>query len=92
MAAVSALEGVLISFSLDDDVSTTFLTLLSQWDNEEVDRKLVQRVEFSRRAITKLVQAFDRLTQRNETISKLINELGGRKEGNSTKAEPMDGK
>lgn len=45
---------------------------LSQWDKEELDRELAQRVEFSKRDISKLVQAFDRLLQRNEKITKLL--------------------
>lgn len=37
-----------------------------------MDRELSQRVEFSKRDISKLVQAFDRLLQRNEKITKLL--------------------
>ncbi len=35
---------------------TSFLTLLSQWDSQEIEEKLNQRVEFSKRAIGKLLQ------------------------------------
>jgi len=47
---------------------TSFLTLLSTWDKQELEEKLGQRVEFSKRAIGKLLQAFDRLLQRNEKL------------------------
>ncbi|MFH4974275.1 hypothetical protein AB6A40_000984 [Gnathostoma spinigerum] len=49
-----------------------FLNQLSHWENDEIDNKLAQRVEFSRRAIAKLVQVFDHLTQRNEKIASMI--------------------
>ena len=48
---------------------TSFLTLLSQWDKPEIEEKLRQRVEFSKRAIGKLLQAYDRLLQRNERLT-----------------------
>ena len=55
---------------------TSFLTLLSQWDKQEIEEKLSQRVEFSERAIGKLLQAYDRLLQRKE---KLWESMKGRK-------------
>lgn len=42
---------------------TSFLTLLSQWDKQEIEDKLKQRVEFSKRSVGKLLQAYDRLLQ-----------------------------
>ena len=48
------------------------MTLLSTWDKQELEQKLGQRVEFSKRAIGKLLQAFDRLLQRNEKLNKGI--------------------
>ncbi|KAK6968359.1 E3 ubiquitin-protein ligase Bre1 [Biomphalaria glabrata] len=51
---------------------TSFLTLLSTWDKQELEEKLGQRVEFSKRAIGKLLQAFDRLLQRNEKLHHAI--------------------
>ncbi|KAL5017336.1 hypothetical protein ScPMuIL_006925 [Solemya velum] len=48
--------------------TTSFLTMLSTWDKQEMEEKLGQRVEFSKRAIGKLLQAFDRLLQRNEKL------------------------
>jgi E3 ubiquitin-protein ligase BRE1 len=38
---------------------TAFLTLLSQWDKPEIEETLCQRVEFSKRAIGKLLQVID---------------------------------
>jgi len=51
---------------------TSFLTLLSQWDKQEIEDKLRQRVEFSERAIGKLLQAHDRLLQRREKLWDVI--------------------
>ncbi|ESO00725.1 hypothetical protein HELRODRAFT_192589 [Helobdella robusta] len=51
---------------------TSFLTLLSQWDRQEIEDKLSQRVEFSERAIGKLLQAYDRLLQRKEKIWQIV--------------------
>lgn len=42
---------------------------LSSWDKEELDDKLAHRVQVSKRAVSKVVQAFDRLSQRNEKIT-----------------------
>ncbi|XP_059165912.1 E3 ubiquitin-protein ligase Bre1-like isoform X2 [Physella acuta] len=53
---------------------TSFLTLLSTWDKQELEEKLGQRVEFSKRAIGKLLQAFDRMLQRNEKLHHAIDE------------------
>ncbi|KAK3084542.1 hypothetical protein FSP39_015106 [Pinctada imbricata] len=54
----------------ESEGTTAFLTLLSTWDKQELEQKLGQRVEFSKRAIGKLLQAFDRLLQRNEKLIK----------------------
>ena len=35
---------------------TSFLISLSQWDKQEIEEKLNRRVEFSKRAIGKLLQ------------------------------------
>lgn len=53
---------------------TSFLALLSQWDKPEIEEKLRQRVEFSKRAIGKLLQAYDRLLQRNERLTSAVRE------------------
>lgn len=53
---------------------------LSTWDKEELDDKLANRVQVSKRAVGKVIQAFDRLMQRNEKITiALKGELDGRK-------------
>lgn len=52
--------------------TTSFLTLLSTWDRQELEQRLGQRVEFSKRAIGKLLQAFDRLLQRNEKLNNAL--------------------
>lgn len=56
-------------FSDQSIETTSFLTLLSTWDRQELEQRLGQRVEFSKRAIGKLLQAFDRLLQRNEKLN-----------------------
>ncbi|XP_048252241.1 E3 ubiquitin-protein ligase Bre1-like [Haliotis rufescens] len=56
----------------ESDETTAFLALLSTWDKQELEEKLSQRVEFSKRAIGKLLQAFDRLLQRNEKLHKVL--------------------
>ncbi|ESO82419.1 hypothetical protein LOTGIDRAFT_237018, partial [Lottia gigantea] len=48
--------------------TSSFLTLLSTWDKQELEDKLSQRVEFSKRAISKLLQAVDHLLQRNDKL------------------------
>lgn len=58
----------------ESDETKAFLTLLSTWDKQELEQKLGQRVEFSKRAIGKLLQAFDRLLQRNEKLNRGIQE------------------
>ncbi len=63
-----------ICFVDESPAVTSFLMLLSQWDNEEIEDKLHQRVEFSKRAIGKLLQAYDRLLQRNEKMRVAIKE------------------
>lgn len=51
---------------------------LSTWDKEELDEKLANRVQVSKRAVAKVIQAFDRLMQRNEKITlALKGELDG---------------
>ncbi|GAB0096884.1 E3 ubiquitin protein ligase [Sergentomyia squamirostris] len=53
----------------ENEVTTSFLTQLSTWDKEELDDKLANRVQVSKRAVAKIVQVIDRLMQRNEKIS-----------------------
>ncbi|KAK9732343.1 Zinc finger, C3HC4 type (RING finger) [Popillia japonica] len=53
----------------ENEATTSFLMQLSTWDKEELDDKLANRVQVSKRAVAKLIQAFDRLMQRNEKIT-----------------------
>uniref|UniRef100_A0A131YMN0 E3 ubiquitin protein ligase n=1 Tax=Rhipicephalus appendiculatus TaxID=34631 RepID=A0A131YMN0_RHIAP len=50
------------------EATTSFLGMLLHWDREELDEKLAQRVQVSTRAVAKLLQAFDRLVQRNHKV------------------------
>lgn len=63
----------------ESEATTSFLMQLSSWDKEELDDKLAHRVQVSKRAVSKVVQAFDRLSQRNEKITLA---LKGEYEGN----------
>jgi E3 ubiquitin-protein ligase BRE1 len=80
----------------ESDETKAFLTLLSTWDKQELEQKLGQRVEFSKRAIGKLLQAFDRLLQRNEKLNKGIQEKVNQEveeldlSGGGIKKEPGD--
>ncbi|VDK50127.1 unnamed protein product [Anisakis simplex] len=67
--AETALEG---EIEMEYEGTKNFLAKLSHWENDEIEDKLKQRVEFSRRAIAKMVQVFDHITQRNEKIATLI--------------------
>ncbi|KAK9512946.1 hypothetical protein O3M35_001249 [Rhynocoris fuscipes] len=53
----------------EGEATTSFLLQLSTWDKEELDEKLANRVQVSKRAVAKVIQAFDRLMQRNEKIT-----------------------
>uniref|UniRef100_A0A8D8LKE6 E3 ubiquitin protein ligase n=1 Tax=Cacopsylla melanoneura TaxID=428564 RepID=A0A8D8LKE6_9HEMI len=56
----------------ESDATTSFLMQLSTWDKEELDEKLANRVQVSKRAVAKIIQAFDRLVQRNEKITMIL--------------------
>lgn len=56
-------------FPDENEATTSFLMQLSTWDKEELDDKLANRVQVSKRAVAKVIQAFDRLMQRNEKIT-----------------------
>lgn len=53
-------------------MTTSFLTQLSTWDKEELDDKLANRVQVSKRAVAKIVQVIDRLMQRNEKFTTIL--------------------
>ncbi|XP_022918335.1 E3 ubiquitin-protein ligase Bre1 [Onthophagus taurus] len=62
----------------ENEATTSFLMQLSTWDKEELDDKLANRVQVSKRAVGKLIQAFDRLMQRNEKLTLVLKgELDG---------------
>ncbi|EDW36431.1 GL10311 [Drosophila persimilis] len=56
----------------ENEVTTSFLTQLSTWDKEELDEKLANRVQVSKRAVAKIVQVIDRVMQRNEKITHVL--------------------
>uniref|UniRef100_A0A1I8G6L6 E3 ubiquitin protein ligase n=1 Tax=Macrostomum lignano TaxID=282301 RepID=A0A1I8G6L6_9PLAT len=60
------------SAALDEDrksgAAESFLKQLGTWDNDELNGRLRQRVEFSTRAIARLVGAFDRLQLRCQSL------------------------
>lgn len=58
----------------ESEGTTSFLTQLATWDKEEMNEKLQQRVGFSKRAIGKLLQAFDGMLQRYETLTSLLHD------------------
>ena len=58
----------------ESEGTTSFLTQLATWDKEEMNEKLQQRVGFSKRAIGKLLQAFDGMLQRYETLTNLLHD------------------
>lgn len=60
------------SLSDENEATTSFLMQLSTWDKEELDEKLANRVQVSKRAVAKIIQAFDRLVQRNEKITMIL--------------------
>lgn len=56
--------------------SKNFLNILSEWTYDETDERMKQRVEFSQRAISKLIRSFDRIVQQNEKICSLLQPPG----------------
>ncbi|XP_050678504.1 E3 ubiquitin-protein ligase Bre1 isoform X16 [Leptidea sinapis] len=64
----------------ENEATTSFLMQLSTWDKEELDAQLANRVQVSKRAVAKVLQAFDRLQQRNDKIWRAIKGEG--EEGN----------
>ncbi|VDP33374.1 unnamed protein product [Soboliphyme baturini] len=55
--------------------SDSFLTQLSHWDKEELDEQLSGRVEFSRRAVTRILDSLERYGKTKETISSNLKEI-----------------
>lgn len=67
-----SLVDIITWFIDESDSTTSFLTQLATWDKEEMNEKLQQRVGFSKRAIGKLLQAFDGMLQRYEKLTDLL--------------------
>lgn len=63
---------------------------LSTWDKEELDDKLANRVQVSKRAVAKIVQVFDRLMQRNEKITLAIKGESIEENGESVPVPNLD--
>ncbi|CAN7984835.1 unnamed protein product [Ixodes hexagonus] len=68
------------------EATTSFLGMLLHWDREELEEKLAQRVQVSTRAVAKVLQAFDRLVQRNHKVMRALQ--GGR---TNSDGEVVDG-
>ncbi|XP_037936187.1 E3 ubiquitin-protein ligase Bre1 [Teleopsis dalmanni] len=75
------------------DSTTSFLTQLSTWDKEELDDKLANRVQVSKRAVAKIVQVIDRIMQRNEKITDALKDTiisGGNRSGKTEVEDDVD--
>lgn len=53
----------------ENEATTSFISQLSNWDKDELEENLRQRVEVSKRAVSKVIATFDRIVQRNEKIT-----------------------
>ncbi|XP_067934649.1 E3 ubiquitin-protein ligase Bre1-like [Watersipora subatra] len=83
-----------IAREAESESTTSFLTQLATWDKEEMNEKLQQRVGFSKRAIGKLLQAFDGMQQRYESLANLLHDKASKDKLESeaaVKDEPKDG-
>ncbi|KAF6019457.1 Bre1 [Bugula neritina] len=63
-----------IAREAESESTISFLNQLATWDKEEMNAKLQQRVGFSKRAIGKLLQAFDGVLQRYENLTALLSD------------------
>lgn len=71
----SCLFIIMLCYNTAESESTiSFLNQLATWDKEEMNAKLQQRVGFSKRAIGKLLQAFDGVLQRYENLTALLSD------------------
>lgn len=73
----------------ENEVTTSFLAQLSTWDKEELDDKLANRVQVSKRAVSKIVQVIDRLMQRNEKITVVLKGGNGTGEDGTSTTLPQ---
>lgn len=56
----------------ENAATTSFISRLSSWDKDELEENLRYRVEVSKRAVSKILATFDRITQRNEKITSAL--------------------
>ena len=56
----------------ENEETTSFMRQLTNCDKEELDEALQQRVMLSTRAVSKVLQAFDRIVQRQEKITSAL--------------------
>ncbi|MCP9258125.1 hypothetical protein DINM_001436 [Dirofilaria immitis] len=87
--AETAVEG---EIKMECEETKSFLAKLAHWDDGETEEKLKQRVEFSRRAISKLIQVFDHITQRNGKIAEMIASCSTTDEISDDGASTSDGR
>ncbi|KAK6100621.1 Zinc finger C3HC4 type (RING finger) family protein [Brugia pahangi] len=87
--AETAVEG---EIKMECEETKSFLAKLAHWDDGETEEKLKQRVEFSRRAISKLIQVFDHITQRNGKIAEMIASCSTADESPDDGASTSDGR
>jgi len=59
----------------ETEAATSFLMQLSTWDKEELDEKLANRVQVSKRAVAKIIQVYDRLLLKYEKMLKFLETL-----------------
>lgn len=59
----------------ESEAATSFLMQLSTWDKEELDEKLANRVQVSKRAVAKIIQVYDRLLLKYEKMLNFLESL-----------------
>lgn len=59
----------------ESEAATSFLMQLSTWDKKELDEKLANRVQVSKRAVAKIIQVYDRLLLKYEKMMNFLETL-----------------
>lgn len=59
----------------ESEAATSFLMQLSTWDKKELDEKLANRVQVSKRAVAKIIQVYDRLFLKYEKMLHFLETL-----------------
>ncbi|CAG2054783.1 unnamed protein product [Timema podura] len=59
----------------ENEATTSFLMQLSTWDKEELDEKLANRVQVSKRAVAKMAECQDKLTGKETEAAELRNQI-----------------